>query len=693
MQAKNDASDSVTCMKDVLSDTNLNKLGAVLEMLVQSDTSELKSISDILPYLVSNLSKIESHDEIKATFQIVTKLVQKDAEWSSRLTATRFFEELRMLLIDPKIIANPGVIQNFCLMINAATFQNPTSKAKLASLKVEQAIYAVLRDRSNSIYKVRSGSNSWKLPALKTLNNVQGWSKDFNYCEEYFESLYTLVKSFEDESKAKILVDEPLTTAGVLFNILKIMIIAPSFKYQKYSRLAKLLDIGLHLSEDVHVTADCLTCLSGLRKRKDILDESKPHDIAIIIQEVTMRAVSSPKIFSGLVSELCILVEVLNNLKERNGFFSTGTIETLLTVLSSERSDKPSPREIFRFFGLLAKLEYVGLLQRHECQIFDIFQNFLINTKEPAILTELFHTLYLLSKLSMTYNEKIAALVVPHVIQKAKNNWQDRILILRAMEITNSIIGSVEVNQLIQENILILLAKCLDVWRFDITLLEVILTILNGIPLDQWDIYEEINKLNFIQLVKAIEVSTEGKLSPIVTALCSQFLRSLSDAKPPADQVKQMVVKQMKEEVLALSSNITQMLSQGEMMSIYTEDGRIKRMHVMLVKELNFVVCKDVNSITVKDKYTMVVHEISKLVKGYEKTGKTAFERGTGFFSRYPKPEHCFSLFSNTSNKGQKNFHFCCKDGVSATKWYNAINEVIKFKRSAYKKALEKNGK
>ena len=671
---------------EVICHLRFDKLDAVLQSLADKSPEELKAIKDILPFMSQSLRRICQKDEMKMAFKIVLKVVHKDKEWAENLAGSHFFVELKSMLTNVTLNCDSEVVENLCLMINAATFQNPVAKSKISELSIESKIYEILKDRSHPIYNDRSNFK-WKLPALKVLNNVQSWSQDFKYTEDYFSSIYFLAKSFEDEAKSTILVDDPLQTSSVLFNILKILIRSPCLKNLKFHRIFKLMDIGLHLTDDSQITAEALSCLISIRKRPDIFQTCKPEDVSIFIQILGHRCSKSSKLFTNFVIELGMIADTIKNHKERSSFLASSTLEIVLSVFVKSKIDPLSTKEILKLLTVLARFEYLEVLQENDALMFEGLEACSRYIDDSALLADLYHAFYQMSKVSMNYNEKVCALVIPHVIEKAKENWQDRLLVLRATELIHSIMTSVDHHELIQENMLMLLAKCLDVWRFDIALSEVILSILNSLPLEQWDVREEINKFNFIQLVKAIQISTESKLSSAISSLCTQFLSSLTESKGPmhATEIQAVIDK---EELLMLSSNITQMLSQGEIMSLYTEDGRLKRFHVQVLKEQNFIVCKDVNALTAKEKYTMPIHDITKLVKGYEKTGNTPFERGTGFFSKYPLPENCFSLYSLTTEKGHKNFHFCCKDAASATRWVDAINQVIRFKKSKYKQAL-----
>lgn len=679
-------------MKPIIALLAGDQPGRPISLLSAKSSEELRQVADILPLVVDGFNKIPDRDEQSQVFLVLSKLVHKDIAWGTKLANSRFFLDLKSYLEKLKTKINQAELESICLLVNSVTFQNPLAKNRLVDLQFCEQVFAILRDKQHPIYSSNSPNNKWKLPALKILNNCQFWTKDFKYDDEFCESFYNIVKSFEDQKTSQTSIEDPVQVSSVIFNILKSMIYSPSFKNLKSNRLARLIDIGLYLSDDDQTTADCINCIGNIRKRVDILFSSSADDFAIIIDSIANRCSAKPKLIASFCAELSVLAEVVRNSKNRSNYFPSSTLDMLLEFLKEESSEFASIREVLKLFSTLAKLEYLDILQRHEFVLFEALESLLARKQDPSVITELHNVLCMMSKLSMNYNEKISQMVIPLVIQHARDNWQDRVLVLRAMELINSILASVDINCLLQDNLLMVLAKCLEVWRFDIAVSEIILTILNSLPLEQWDVREELNKLNFIQTVNAISMSTEGKLSSNISGLSTQFLKTISERSGPV-QVEQIKAKQQKEEVLMLPASTLQMLSQGEIISLYTEDGRIKRFHMQIVKELNFVICKDVNALIAKEKYTMAIHEIIKMVKGYEKTGNSAFERGTGFFSKYPKPEDCFSLYSLTSQKGQKNFHFCFKDANAATRWFEAIHLVLRYKKSLYKKALDLRGK
>ena len=81
---------------------------------------------------------------------------------------------------------------------------------------------------------------------------------------------------------------------------------------------------------------------------------------------------------------------------------------------------------------------------------------------------------------------------------------------------------------------------------------------------------------------------------------------------------------------------------------------------------------------------------VKKISKGYEKSGKTTYEIGTGWFSKYPEPSCCFAIHALATEKGPKNLHFLCKDSCSRDRWIEAISTLVKYKKSSNKFGLKK---
>lgn len=367
------------------------------------------------------------------------------------------------------------------------------------------------------------------------------------------------------------------------------------------------------------------------------------------------------------------------------------SFQTVGLIIKAGLDCRPSSaalKELYKFVIVLAKNEYLALLQSNEECVFSLLERGAKTEEDSLILMDLYQSLMYMARLSMNCNERVNVIIFPGVIHQAKSKWQDRIVTLRALELVSTVMVSADHHMLISEGMLIVLAKCLDVWRFDLVIAEIILTILTTFSLDQWDIREEIHKLNFIQLVKAIEICPESKYSEQLPGMCTHFLKAITDFEDPlhASNIKAILAK---EEVLILPAEIDQFLSQGEIVSIYTVDGRIKRMHVQTIQSHSRFVCKDVNSITAKDKYTIHIGNLKKICKGYDKSGSTAFEKGTGWFSKYPDPALCFSLFSLVTEKGPSEFHVCCKDVYSRDRWVDSLCTLLKYRKSAYKKGLQ----
>ena len=86
----------------------------------------------------------------------------------------------------------------------------------------------------------------------------------------------------------------------------------------------------------------------------------------------------------------------------------------------------------------------------------------------------------------------------------------------------------------------------------------------------------------------------------------------------------------------------------------------------------------------------MPVGAIKDITKGYDKGTNSPFEKGTGFFSKNPEIQNCFSIFGPTTDDGNQNFHFKSENQTVRDKWVDYINMVRKYNRVMGKSNLKK---
>jgi hypothetical protein len=656
-----------------------------LEHLSLRQSDDLKAIEDILPLVENMIREIKHEDEVKHIFKVVLKLVEKDTEWSTQVANSDVFVRVKSMLDVFKNSCDNKTFENLCLLVNAACYQNPLVKKKISELGMEQYIYDFLKHDSNKIYKCREYIK-WKIPALKTLNNIQSWSSDFQYSDDYIKSLETLSRSFL--SGRKICVTDPELATAVLMSIIKLLLTSSTVDNKHANTIIVLMNILLKLDNSPQTTTECLHCISMLAKRLSLLIRLTGEHTATFIDALTARCRHDAKLFIVLVVNVTSVLDCHKNTASKAGILDSDTVGVILDTFQQSKKTTALLKDTYRFIAVLAKNEYLTLIQMNEDSIFSILDEGMQTQDDTLILVDMYQSLMHMAKMSMSCNERISSIVFPKVLYTAKSVWQDRIVILRNIELIHSIMVSTDQSMMINEGLLIVLAKCLEVWRFDEVITEQILEILTGLALDQWDVKEEMKKLNFVHLIKALEVSSDTKHSDSLSALCVDVLKAITDYDEPmhASAVRELDAK---DDVLSLPHDVEQFLMQGEILTVYTVDGRTKRMHVQTIQSHSRLVCKNINSIIAKDKYTMDIVNLTKVSKGYEKTGESKFEKGTSWFSQYPNPTTCFSLYALTTEKGPKEFNFCCKDSASRDQWVQSFITLVKHKKSSYKKGFE----
>lgn len=672
-------------LKELMAIQGILKPQELMEMLSKRESDDLKAIKDILPFIESTISKMDSHEEIKPMFQVILKLVDKDQEWALNVAKTSFFTQIKKTLATYQNHCDNETFENLCLVVNAACFKNPFVKQKISELDMEQCIYDFLKDEENKVYQY-STYLQWKLPALKVLNNVQSWKQNFIYSDDYVKSLLNLTMSLT--CNQNLLVDDPIMAAAVLLNIFKLMLTSASLASHHANSIAYMMTVILKLDKSSTAAVDCIQCLNLMAKQRSLMQAVDSDDMRLLLASLLDLCQNDAKLFVLYLSNVSAILECNKKSKNKSQLVSFQTVGQILLFASNFDRSRELLKEVHKLIIVMAKNEYLVLLQSNEDRIFEFLEAGIKSESDTLVLMDLYQSLSYIAKLSMTCNERVTSIVFPQVIDQVKNKWQDRIMTLRSLELISTVMVSADHSMLIFEGVLIVLAKCLEVWRFDMVIAEVIMTMLTTFNIYQWDIKDEINKLNFVHLVKAIEVSSEAKFSDELPRMCTRFLKAVAEYHEPlhASNIKAL---ELKDEVLVLPPDIDMFLSQGEILSVYTVDGRVKRMHVQTVQSHTRIVCKCVNSIVAKDKYMMQIGCLKKITKGYEKSGDSVFEKSTSFFSRYPNPNMCFSLYSLTVENGPSEFHFCCKDKDTRDKWIDYFSTLLKFRKSAYKKGLE----
>lgn len=143
-------------------------------------------------------------------------------------------------------------------------------------------------------------------------------------------------------------------------------------------------------------------------------------------------------------------------------------------------------------------------------------------------------------------------------------------------------------------------------------------------------------------------------------------------------------------ETMELPIEVIQFLTAGRNVELYGEDGQKRSFDFFMTKDLKEILCKRPNERKAKQKWLMPVSAIKDIVKGYDKGLDSPFEKGTGFFSRNPNPEDCFSVLGPTTDTGPQNFHFKCDTKALRDKWVDYLNMVRKYNKIMAKANLKK---
>jgi hypothetical protein len=144
------------------------------------------------------------------------------------------------------------------------------------------------------------------------------------------------------------------------------------------------------------------------------------------------------------------------------------------------------------------------------------------------------------------------------------------------------------------------------------------------------------------------------------------------------------------DEDMELPIEVIQFVTAGKTMELYGEDGEKRTFHFFMTKDYKDLQCKRPNERKAKQKWLMPMSGIKDIVKGYDKGTDSPFEKCTGFFSRNPDTNTCFSIFGPTTDYGDQNFHFKCDNQKDRDKWVDYINMVKKYVRIKSKRALKK---
>ena len=143
-------------------------------------------------------------------------------------------------------------------------------------------------------------------------------------------------------------------------------------------------------------------------------------------------------------------------------------------------------------------------------------------------------------------------------------------------------------------------------------------------------------------------------------------------------------------ETMDLPIEVIQFLTAGNTMELFGEDGQKRTFFFFMTKDLKEVMCKRPNERMAKQKWLMPVSGIKDVTKGYDKGTKSPFEQGTGFFSKNPEQNLCFSIFGPTTDSGDQNFHFKAENQTKRDKWVEYINMVRKYNKVMAKANLKK---
>lgn len=143
-------------------------------------------------------------------------------------------------------------------------------------------------------------------------------------------------------------------------------------------------------------------------------------------------------------------------------------------------------------------------------------------------------------------------------------------------------------------------------------------------------------------------------------------------------------------ETMELPIEVIQFLTAGRTMDLYGEDGLKRTFHFFMTKDLTDLICKRPNERRAKQKWLMPVNGIKDIVKGYDRGTKSPFETGTGFFSKNPDPNTCFSVMGPTTDEGNQNFHYKADNQEVRDKWVEYLNMVKKYQKITAKASLKK---
>lgn len=455
-------------------------------------------------------------------------------------------------------------------------------------------------------------------------------------------------------------------------------IIVDSLEYFYNANSPEMCSLALEALGQIAHTKEICSWIQKLYVVQVIINLLKNWDDDIIL------VVNALKCLHRIVEDEKILESAID--KNGQAVCSSVLIKYIFVIPEGQWLDSQLKIIIFRSIRLLNVMtNFDNSESMEELNRLNIGMDVCEKSKEPSLSSKTLTEIWILLR-KMAFLDSMSSFICDSIAADLLSS------ILRSLsDKTPTLMGSELVYMLAQHtpnlgrlqaaNFFLVAQKLMDFWQFDsIVATPTLLTLILFTKAGGEDFNRSLQSPAMAGLLDKIITNINQKKDP-------QFYEDVQNlmltTKITTIKTERIVRKagnaDKKYEHLEIPIDTRQFLQGGQTLKLHGSDGRKRVLLIQLSKDLTYIYCKKANKRMVKQKWTVVVNQIKKIIKGYDvQDKKVGFNRKARFtMKKKPEQDHCFSIYTpNTTLK--EDFHFQCRSKEDRDEWVDSINLVIR---------------